>query len=421
MARDRGRERDEREDDRGRDRGDDRGRDRDIETGRREYGKIGTKLMDIYKHDQQQAKSRSRGGLDWYKLKEGWNRTRFLPSLDPDKPFYVMIKVHHQVGPDGEGFVYCPKTLGEDEECPICEYVELTVKEGKNKKEVAAATEMKASGAWLCQVLDRDEDDDQPMLFSFGAQSIYNGVMDLITGKYPDLLEFENGYDLDIKREGTTRTKTRYPSIVPSKDPVPVNPGVVDRMIDLNEYVTRRIFSVSELERILDGEDPMEVVNSRDDRGGDDRKEKKRDGDRDRGRRESKREPEPERARGRDDDDRPRGRGRDDDDDRHASGNRAPRRDDDDRDRDRDRDRDDRGRGREDDDARAADSRDRDRPRGRDRGDDRDRDREREAPSGRGRDADRDRGRGRGDDDDDRVAEEMDRLARDAGAGRSRR
>lgn len=421
MVRDRGRDRDERDErdtDRGRDRGDERGRDRDVDTARREYGKIGSKLMDIYKHDQQQAKSRSGGGRDWYQLKEGWNLFRILPALDPEKPFYVLHKVHYQVGPGGDSFVYCPKTLSEDEECPICEYVELTVKEGKNKKEVAAATEMKAGGRWLCQVLDRDENDDQPMLFSF-SQTIYNGVMDLVTGKYPDLLEFENGYDISIKREGTKRTNTRYPSILPEKDPTPVNPDVVDRMIDLDEYVTKRIFSAKELERILDGEDPMEVVNSRDggSRGRDRDKGEERDRDRDR-----------------------EGRDRDD---RHAGGGRSPyygseRKGS--RDRDRDRDLDERAgrrdRGREDQTERAETSRreershDRDeRPSSRERDDDRsavDRDRDRDRSDrdshrGRDRDEGRDQGHDRGREDDDRVAAEMDRLAKESGAERGRR
>jgi len=426
MARDRGRERDERDDERGRDRGDERGRDRDVDTARREYGKIGPKLMDIYKHDQQQARSRSGAGRDWYQLQEGENTCRVLPSLDPNKPFYVWHKVHYQVGPGGDSFVYCPKTLGEAEDCPICEYVELTVKEGKNKKEVEAATEMKAGGRWIAQVLDRDEDDDVPKLFSF-SQTIYNGVMDHVTGKYPDLLEFENGYDITITKQGRGKTGTRYTAITPARDPSPVNPDVVDRMIDLDEYVTKRIFSAKELERILDGEDPMDVLNSRDGGG------KKRDDDkgrRDTGRgRDADRERPDPRGRGEQpapsrEEERPRGRGREDEqDDRHASGNRNQRNStygDDDKDRDRNRDRDTGGRGRAADDDRAADSRDRDRPRGRDREDNRDSERERTGHS-RDRDDDRDRGRSRGTDDDDRVAAEMDRLARESGASRGRR
>jgi len=439
MARDRDRDRDDEKESR------QRGRDRDPDRddARRSYGKISKTLMEIYKHDSVQAKSRSGGGSkrDWYGLNKGLNLCRFLPALEPDRPFYVYVLQHYGVGPDGKSFVYCPKTFDKDADCPICDYVDLTIKQSKNKKEIAAATEMKASGRWIAQVLDMDEKDDIVKLFGFPV-TIYNGVMELITGKYPDLLEFENGYDVNIKKD-EGKQGVRYPSIYPEKEPSSVNPDVVDSMIDVEEYVKKRIFSGEELTKILDGEDPMDIVNERDgsSRSGTREKRSSRDDDR----------PSRGRGRDRDDDDRDRGRGRERDDDDRSTQSRG--RDDDDRGRGRDRDeeddrrgrerdtersrgrderddRSDRGRGRDRDDNRDDDrsSRDRDtrssdRSRGRDRDDDdrgRDRDREDRGRSRDDRDEDRSRSRGRDADPDDEVAEEMERLKRESGAGSGR-
>jgi hypothetical protein len=233
-------------------------------------GVVDDELMERYKKDQESAKAKSGSGqsAEWISLKDGLNMVRLLPPLTKGDPFYIYIGQHFQLGETKKGNVYCPrlclsmdgKTLMSDEACPICEYVAEVKKLSKKTSEVAAADEMRVSGRWLCQALDVDEDDGKPRFWSMGPM-IYNQIMEYLTGKYPMLYQLDGGYDLNVKKSGKG-LETKY-QLYPEKDSTEVDERVVDDMLDLEEYVRVRLFSRDELNRVLDGEDPMEIVNGR--------------------------------------------------------------------------------------------------------------------------------------------------------------
>jgi len=241
--------------------------DRGRKTG---LGVVDDELMARYKEDQQSAKARSGGGekADWISLQDGLNMVRLLPPLTKGDPFYIYIGQHFQLGESKKGNVYCPrlclsmdgKTKMSDSPCPICDYVAEVKKLSKKASEVAAAKEMEVSGRWLAQALSVDEDDGKPRFWTMGPM-IYNQIMEYLTGKYPDLYQLEGGYDLNVKKTGKG-LETKY-LVYPEKDPTDVDEGVVKEMLDLEEYVSVRLFTTKELNRVLDGEDPMEIVNSR--------------------------------------------------------------------------------------------------------------------------------------------------------------
>lgn len=338
-------------------------------------GRVNDTLLDRYRRDYEQSKRRSSGGADWIGLKDGLTIVRILPPFKESDPFYLLIGQHFNLGSSGKGNVYCPKVcLGPDGktpmadwDCPICEYVDLVKRKSKKEKELEQAKEIGASVRWLCQALDRDEDDNKPRLWSFGPM-IHNQVLEYITGKYPDLYDMEEGYDLNIKKSGKG-LETKY-QVYPEKDPTPVDEDVVKSMIDLEEYVRIRIFKPEELEKVLDGAEPMDIVNAR---TTEDKDERTRD-------RDSRRAPKDDRpARGRRDEPEP----EDDPEPEPEEPEESPR-----------------GRGRREPEPAPA-------PRGRER-----ESRREPEPAPRGRD------RERGDKYDDEAQREMDRLRGESGSRR---
>ena len=386
------------------DRGKGRDRDRDADSGRdderepapadagRGLGVVTPELMEYYKTEREKSRRRS-GSAEWIQFdEEGTKLIRILPALDETKPFYYVAGQHYQLGPQGKSNVYCPKvTLGED--CPICEYVELVKEKSKKPRELEQAKDIAATQRWFCLALDRDEDDDKPRIWGF-PWTIYNQLLTLLTeGKYPDLYDFERGFDISVKKTpGRGKSRRVEYQVIPERSPSAVDPGVIEKMIDVEDYINKRIFSSNELERVLNGDDPMDILRDRD--GDTPTRDRARESDRDR-------DADRDRGRNRDDDrdrDRGRDRGRERDDDRSRSAGRDR---DDDRGSDRDRGRgDDRGK-------------DRDNDRDRGRGEDRGRAREHETDSGREPERES-RGRGRGDEYDDAAASEIDRLRRQA-------
>lgn len=283
-----------------------------------DLGTVDRELMERYRKDAEVAKVRSRasGGGDraqWLRFEEGPNMARILPPLTPGNPFYLYVGQHFQLGPTSKGVVYCPerclwvdgKTLMADWDCPICEYVEVVKQRSKKDSDLLHAKNVQVSGQWICQALDQMEGDGVVRLWTMGPM-IYNQVMEYLTGKYPDLYLLEGGYDLNVKKT-KGKNKTDY-QVYPEKDPSDVDPEITKDMLDLEEYVSTRIMSKDELERVLSGEDPMDVVNSRT-ADNETSTPKGREPEPARGR--GVREPEPVRGRGtREPDPEPRGRGR---------------------------------------------------------------------------------------------------------------
>jgi hypothetical protein len=383
-------------------------------------------LMDRYKQDLEETKRRG-GGSGWYGLQAGNNRCRFLPPFDEANAFYVRAGQHFGLGPEKKSSVYCPRIcIGSKADCPICEFVETVKKKSKKPRELEMAKDYAVNVRMMALVLDRKGDDEDPKMFGYGPM-IHRQVLQLVTEEYPDLYDLERGCDIVIKRDGEG-LDTKY-QVMPGRESTEVDPDVMDKVFDLDEYVKLRVFSPEELERVLDGEDPMKIVKEHDDkRGDDDEKPRGRgrsapaDKDDDRGTRRRRDE----------EDEKPRGRARVDDAEEETDTRRSRR----DRDETDDRGSSRRDRNRDDRDDRSTRDRDDDRPRSRARDEEdddkpraRSRDVEEERPRGRARDDEKPRGRGSRDDDkeetgsrrggrdeyDDAAKKEMDRLKEKAG------
>jgi hypothetical protein len=333
-----------------------------------------------------------KSGTDTFRPRVGNNSVRILPPTWENPEHYGYdVFVHSYVGPDSSTYLCLNKM--KNERCPICE----EAKAAKDDGETEEAKELGYKKATLLYVLDREEDDNKPLVWQI-SWSMDKDIAALGTdpksGKVLDVDHPDRGYDLFFKRQGQG-LKTKYNGHSFDRDETPICEKEKDQD-EVIDFITENPIpdlldykSADYLEKVMSGT-------------GASSKDKDKDEDDDRG----------DRRRGRDDDDDrgSRRRGRDDDDDKGDDdrGSRRSRRGDDDDDS-KDDDRRGSRRGRDDDD-------DGDK-KGDDDGDDRSSRRSR-----RGDDDDKgedDRGSRRGrrgdDDDDDKGGDDDDRGSRRRG------
>lgn len=328
-------------------------------------------------------------GIDMFRPKVGENTIRFLPpTWENPKHFGYDVFVHSYVGVDESSYLCIDKMKGQ--RCPIC----VAAKDAKDSGDDEEYKALKATQRVLCWILDRDEDENKPIIYNM-SWSYDRDIAALCDTKQGTLYidHPDDGYDITFKRKGQG-LNTRYFGTQVDRQSSPITEKQRDQD-EVLDFIAEnpipsllKFYSAEHLQKVIEGntDQPDEDL--------DDDKDRRGGRDRGRGRDEedSRDEHEEEdsrssrgRGRSRDEEDEPRGRrGRDDEDDRRSSR------------RGRDEEEEDRPRGR----SRDRDEEPEDEPRGR-RG--RDRDEEEDRPRGRGRDRDEDeRPRSRRREDDDR-------------------
>lgn len=431
-------------------------------------------LLRYYRENLREVQGRierTGGPSKFVKLSSGNNRLRYLPDKDPEKSFFVPGGIHRNLGQQSKSFVYCPKLcISKKERCPICDFCDLVKEKSKKAAELELAKKLTVKVRAWANVLHRDDEHAGVLMFGYGPQIQYP-LLKLIAGdaegkekpEYMDLLDLYDGRDVIVNREGTG-FNTRY-ELWPARDSSQLDKAWLDEAHDIRAYIEKRVFSAKELDRVLDGEDPWDIVKERgtdveeedddghygtgggpsrrrvvDDerdrpRGGsrsddrDDRRDQERSRDREEERPRYDREEAPRGSRGRDVDERDNDRRPRELDDRDRRGDDRRPRELDDRDRSRDSERDAprRETSRRGDDTDSRNSRDRD-----DRGDRRDREERdrRDDRDGRRDERDREEIRPRGSRDDTRddrkdvdnaAGKALDRLRGQATGERERR
>lgn len=136
------------------------------------------------------------------------NSIRILPPTWEDPEHYALdIYIHYGIGPDESSFL-CLDKVDSDEKCPICE--ERAKAEAEGDTEYAAS--LKPTKRPTCYVIDRDNEDEGPMLWAMpwtvdrdlSAQSI-----DKRTGEVIPLDDPYEGFDVSFSRQGKGM-KTKY-------------------------------------------------------------------------------------------------------------------------------------------------------------------------------------------------------------------
>jgi hypothetical protein len=415
-----------------------RDRDDDRRSGGFKYQKRDAKsLKDRAEQRGGSFDSIFKSGVDTFRPRVGKNTIRILPPTWKDADHYGYdVYVHSYVGPDSSTFLCLDKML--NKRCPICE----EAREAKADGETEEAKALGVKKAVLMYVLDREEDDNKPLVWQISwsmDKDIAAIGADNKTGKVLDVDHPDKGFDLFFNRNGQGK-KTKYNGHAFDRETSPMcerekDQDEVIEFIEENPIPELLEFKSEEyLEKVMSGTSSSKDKETDDDDDGDDRGSRRRsrdDDDEGDSRSSRRRARDDDDDKGRDDDDGDdrrgsrRGRDDDDDDDNRGRGSRRGRDDDDDdkgkdddgdkssRRRNRDDDDDDRGsrrRSRDDDDDKGKDDDDDKGSRRRSRDDDDD---EGERPRGRTRiqdDDDDDKGK---DDDDDKSERRSSRRGRD--------
>jgi len=192
------------------------------------------------------------GGIPWWRPKVGKNYVRILPNWkDPNDVFYKRVYVHWNVGENNRKVV-CRKTLGEDELCPICDFVSELL-QSSDSDDVKYGQAMGQTERFAMNILDGYDLERGVQVFECG-RGLFQSILWMFTdGDYGDLDDWKTGRYIVIERVGTGMTDTRY-NCMPSGKETPIDPKEFQsRLWDLDEVYAPPI--VEEMIAILEGRD----------------------------------------------------------------------------------------------------------------------------------------------------------------------
>jgi len=174
------------------------------------------------------------GGIPWWRPKVGKNYVRILPNWkDPNNVFYKRVYVHWNVGENNRKVV-CRKTLGEDELCPICDFVSELL-QSSDSDDVKYGQAMGQTERFAMNILDGYDLERGVQVFECG-RGLFQSILWMFTdGDYGDLDDWKTGRYIVIERVGTGMTDTRY-NCMPSGKETPIDPKEFQpRLWDLDE------------------------------------------------------------------------------------------------------------------------------------------------------------------------------------------
>lgn len=224
---------------------------------------MGSKKKAIYEKEVQAIHDdRGFNPANFWSPKVGSNLIRILPNknvaTDPDAVFFYKFRVHWHVGPDDVRLT-CRKTLGENEECPVCDYVE-ELKASERKEDALTAENMKSSPRYAMNIIDVKDVGKGIQIFECSTGLFEDICAFFLNDEWVDdkdrsLDDLEVGHNINIGRTGTTKKDTRY-SVVPSPKPTRLKPSIMEKVIDLSEFF--KVPDVAKCQAVLAGDEVHE-------------------------------------------------------------------------------------------------------------------------------------------------------------------
>lgn len=171
-----------------------------------------------------------------YRSKQGQNLLRILPPGWPNAQHYgLTLFIHRDVGPDNRQYLCLKENAASPHNrCPICE--ELYKLGSKATQEDRKLYRPQSRMAYY--VIDRDNEKDGVQVWvtsgqndsEIAAQSINRRSKSVI-----DIVNPDDGYDIEFTRSGTTMTNTRYRGFQVMREPSPLhdNERVQDQWLDV--------------------------------------------------------------------------------------------------------------------------------------------------------------------------------------------
>lgn len=154
------------------------------------------------KVEQEQMAS---GGVNYWKPSEGVNVLRFLPKLKGWPALFKVVREHYINTPTGRRNYVCPRVF--NEQCAQCDYAnELRGSPAKADQDLAY--QLFSKKQVYARMVDRNDADKGVQIYKFG-KGIHTDLMDLIEEE-GDFTHPTKGYDVKIRRRGTTQFDTEY-------------------------------------------------------------------------------------------------------------------------------------------------------------------------------------------------------------------
>jgi len=208
-------------------------------------------------------RKREEGGIPWWRTQVGKNMVRILPNWkNPKLAFYKQVLVHWNVG-ENERKLNCRRMLGEDADCPICDFVD-ELRKSSSVEDIRYGDSMACDERYAMNILDGSDKDKLargPQVFECG-RGLFQDILWMFTeGDFGDLDDYKEGRYILIERTGTGQKDTRY-SVMPAAKESPVDPDVIKEKInDLDEVY--KPMSVDDIVAILEGQEPGEAAQSK--------------------------------------------------------------------------------------------------------------------------------------------------------------
>lgn len=217
-----------------------------------------SKNVQKYKDWDEEQVSKDQGamtsGSAFWKAKEGRNVVRFLPALSnwPHGPFMIVSEHIIQMPAVGIRSFPCPRILAK-KPCPVCVKAE-ELNNSTSKKDKDAASAMFARRQVYSNIIDRAMPDKGPQTFKFG-KTVWDGLRG-VRDESGDFTHPVKGFDIIIRREGSSKDNTRY-SVLPGK-PGPL--GNDEWIEQQRQPKPPEIYTPERIQAMLGGEEDEEDV-----------------------------------------------------------------------------------------------------------------------------------------------------------------
>src|ERR1035438_10249224 len=159
------------------------------------------------RREQARRSGAERSTSSWYKLREGDNCFRILPTPESKKTagLWLEYSVHRDVGPK-KTMVRCGHPPASDDgEQGVCWLCDQQIPKLKAKGHDSRATALVSKDVFVIQVAKVDEDGNMTGPFIFSPSSgIANQILSSVLGsKKRDYADPKRGYNLNLSRTGT--------------------------------------------------------------------------------------------------------------------------------------------------------------------------------------------------------------------------
>jgi hypothetical protein len=190
---------------------------------------------------RERVKEKKQGAT--YKLTEGLNCFRILPNKKGlDKPPYLEIFIHRDVGPD-KGWCRCGKNIDGTGKCWICDSrIPSLMKSGSPQKRQRAEA-LARREQFIVQVSAYDPETKKfssPKPFwpsTGGRQSLSVKILAKLASDRRSYDDPVKGYNMNVTRTGTGFKDTRYEMELPDDEPTKVPSWVLEASKPLEELV----------------------------------------------------------------------------------------------------------------------------------------------------------------------------------------